>query len=611
MEHLKRLAPFIKPHKGAIWLGMLCTLLSGAFDGVFILLAKQILEPVLDDKSVGLPAAQRTATINHFVIVILLVSAIRIVTDFGQTYVVQRTGQRILSKIREQLFGHFSKLSISFFERKRTGEVMSRLTNDVNSLQAILTDAVTSAIAAPIGLVGSLGLMLYYNWKLTLFVVVILPPVSFLINRAGKRIRAAVKHLNSQNANLTNYLQEKVSAMRLIQTFGTEEFENEQFRAVNQKAYRSTMKPIRIKASLAPIIDFIGMCGVVMCLWFGSRQVIAGTMDASALLAFIFAMHRTAMRAKSIASLNLLIKSADTAAARLWEIFDTQPEIRDSSNAIEVEKSKVVGHLKFEDVRFSYGGPDVLHDINFEIKPGEVVALAGLSGSGKSTIAALLPRLYDPTGGRITLDGVDLRDIKIQSLRDLIGAVPQDVVLFHGTLRDNLAYGTPNATLDQVVEAARRGHSDEFIRKLPEGYDAPIGERGGGFSGGQKQRLAISRALLRDPKLLILDEATSALDAESEGLVQDALATLMKGRTTLIIAHRFSTIINADRILVMDQGKIIESGNHQELLAQRGQYFKLYQMQSLQARRGDEALENVLGAEELDSSGPQPGFVAA
>jgi subfamily B ATP-binding cassette protein MsbA len=588
MENLKRLLPFIKPHKSAIWLGLLCTVLSGAFDGAFILLAQQLLKPVLDNDTLKLLPAERIAMIDHFVVIVLAISLLRVVTDYGQTYVVQRTGQRILSKIREELFGHFSKLSISFFERKRTGEVMSRLTNDVNALQSILTDAVGSAVAAPIALVGSLGYMLYSNWQLTVFVVFILPPVSFLINKAGRSIRAAVKHLNVQNANLTNYLQEKVSAMRLIQTFGTEKYEIEQFRNVNQKAYRSTMKPIRIKASLAPLIDFIGMCGVVMCLWFGSRQVIGGTMEASALLTFIFAMHRTAMRAKSIASLNLLIKSADTAAARLWEIFDTQADIRDSSTAISLEKSKVVGHLKFENVRFSYGGPDVLHDINFEIKPGEVVALAGLSGSGKSTIAALLPRLYDPTGGRITLDGIDLRDLKVQSLRDLIGAVPQDVVLFHGTLRDNLAYGTPDATLDQVVEAARRGHSDEFIRKLPEGYDAPIGERGGGFSGGQKQRLAISRALLRDPKLLILDEATSALDAESEGLVQDALAELMKGRTTLIIAHRFSTIIHADRILVLDAGKVIESGNHQQLLAQRGQYYRLYQMQSLQARRGDD-----------------------
>ncbi|HEX9996461.1 MAG TPA: ABC transporter ATP-binding protein [Abditibacterium sp.] len=590
MENLKRLWPFIKPHRSAILLGLFCTILSSALGGAFIYLAQRVLESVLDPAMPG-----RLAKLNLFVFAVMCQSALLVLSNFGQTYIVQRTGQRILARLREELFAHFATLSISFFESKRTGEVMSRLTNDIAALQQVLTQAVTTAIGAPISMVIYLFFMLYYNWQLSLFVILILPPVALLINRAGRKIREAIKHLQIQNADLTDYLQEKVSAMRLIQTFGTQGYENEQFRRVNQRAYRSTMTPIRIQASLAPVIDFIGMSGVMLTLWFGA-QTVSTKAGVASLLTFIFVVHRTAMTAKSIASLNLMFKSADSAAARLWEIFDTEPEIKDAPNAIAIEKTKVDGHLKFENVRFSYSdGPDVLHDISFEIKPGEVVALAGLSGGGKSTIAALVPRLYDPTSGKITLDGHDLRDIQMQSLRELIGAVPQDVTLFHGTLRDNLAYGTPDASPEQIVEAARRAHADEFIRKLPEGYDAPIGERGGGFSGGQKQRLAIARALLRDPKLLILDEATSALDAESEGLVQDALAQLMKGRTTLIIAHRFSTIVHADRILVLEGGKIIESGTHSELLAARGQYFRLYQMQSFQAKRGDEDLAKQEG----------------
>ncbi len=595
MENLKRLLPYVKPHKSAIILGLFCTILSGVLGGAFLWLAKEVLEPILDP---AMP--NRTGKLNFFILAVLAQSLLLVFSDFGQKYVVQRTGQRILARLREDLFAHFGTLSISFFERKRTGEVMSRLTNDIGALQQILTQAVTTALGAPISLAIYLFFMLQNNWKLSLFVILILPPVALLINRAGRKIRAAVKHLQIQNANLSDYLQEKVSAMRLIQTFGTQGYENEEFHRVNQNSYRSTMTPIRIQASLAPIIDFVGMSGVLLTLWFGA-QTISTAKEAGALFIFIFAVHRTAMTAKSIASLNLMFKSADAAASRLWEVFDTQPEVRDAQDAVALDKTKIAGDLKFQNVRFAYGAqnPDVLHEISFEIKPGEVVALAGLSGSGKSTIAALLPRLYDPTGGRITLDGLDLRDVKLQSLRDLIGAVPQDVTLFHGTLRDNIAYGTPGATLDQVVEAARRAHADEFIRKLPAGYDAPVGERGGGFSGGQKQRLAIARALLRDPKLLILDEATSALDAESEGLVQDALAELMKGRTTLIIAHRFSTIVHADRILVLDQGKIIESGNHAELLAKRGQYFRLYQMQSFQAKRGEEEAKAAAKEEEL------------
>ena len=593
MSNLKRLGPYLAPHKKQIALAFAATALSGALDGGFLVLAEYVLKPMLDPKA-GVSADERLSQLNLFVFAILVFSAFRVFVDFAQQYLTQRTGQRILFNLRQDLFAHFQTLSIAFFERKRTGEVMSRLTNDVQQLQQILTNAVVSIAAAPLALVLALAYMFSKNWQLSLFVILILPPVGFLVSRAGKRIREAVKQLQERNANVTDYLQEKVSAMRLIQTFGTTAIENQFFHNTNERAYRATMKPIRIQSSLGPVIEFTGMCGVLAALWFGSRQVVGGTMDASALFAFIFAVHRAAMRFKSIANLNLTIKSAEAAAGRLWEIFDTKPEVVNAPGAVVIPKSEVKGHLKFEKVRFAYSeGPDVLHSVDFDIKPGEVVALAGLSGSGKSTIASLLPRLYDPTGGRITLDGRDLRDIDLQSLRDLIGAVPQDVTLFHGTLRDNISYGSPDATLDEIVTAARRAHADEFIRTMPQGYDSPVGERGGGFSGGQKQRLAIARALLRDPKLLILDEATSALDAESEGLVQEALGELMKGRTTLIIAHRFSTIINADRILVMDAGNIIEAGTHRELLAKRGQYFRLFQMQSLQARRGE--VENESG----------------
>jgi len=588
MHNLKRLWPYIRAQRKALGLGMFCAALSGLFNGLFLWMAKEVLSPALDATTLSTNA--RIAHLNEMVILILLVAVARLSADAGKIYILQRTGQRVLASLRESLFGHLSGLSINFFERKRTGEVMSRLTNDIGALQTVLTTAVISFISAPIDLLFSIGLMLRWNWRLTLFVVVLLPPIAFAISRAGKQIREAVRDLTDKNAQLTDYLQEKIGAMRLIQTFGTGHFEVEAFRRVNNRTYRATMHPIRIQSTLAPLIELIGLSAIVIALWFGSRDIINGRMQASILLAFLLAIHRTAMNAKALASLNLLVASADAAAARIFEFFDERPQVKDAPDAINLAARKVDGHLRFENVRFVYPGDDreVLHEVSFEIKPGEVVALAGLSGSGKTTIASLLPRLYDPTGGRITLDGLDLRDASLQSLRDLIGAVPQDTTLFHGTLRDNIAYGSEEATLEQVVAAARRAHADEFIRTLPGGYDSPVGERGQGFSGGQKQRLAIARALLRNPKLLILDEATSALDAESEGLVQDALAELMKGRTTLIIAHRFSTIVNADKILVMDQGRIIEAGTHAQLLARQGQYWRLYQMQAFQHKRGEE-----------------------
>ena len=562
-------------------LGTFCMVVSALLSGAFLYAADNVLKPMLNAGPLG----ARLQQLDYFTIFVLGVSFLKMLADYGQSYITQRTGQRILSRLRVDLFSHFQELSVGFFEQKRTGEILSRMTNDLGALQTILTMAVITVISAPISLVIYGGAMLKLNWRLSLFVILILPPVALLISKTGRRIRGATTDLQQRLADLTNYLQERIAAMRLIQTFGTKAYEIELFEKVNHDTYRSTMTPIRIQSILAPAIEMTGMIGVVLSLWFGGRDVISGRMNAADLPVFVMAMRQAAMQVKSIASLNLMLRQADAAVARLFEILDTQPEVRDAPNAIDLSTQQSQGHLVFEGVRFAYHtGPEVLHDISFEIKPNEVVALAGLSGSGKTTISSLVPRLYDPTGGRVLLDGHDLRAVSLSSLRQHIGAVPQETTLLHGTIQENIAYGRPGASLEEIVQAARRANADEFIRAQPDGYDTQIGERGGRLSGGQRQRIAIARAFLRDPRILILDEATSSLDAESESKVQEALAKLMEGRTTLIIAHRFSTIQNADRILVLDNGHIVEMGRHEELLQQRGRYHSLYQMQVFRAR---------------------------
>ncbi len=579
MENLKRLRIYLHIHRPSIVLGAICAILSGLISVSLVYSIERVLQPIL---KANLDVDTRMQRLNVLVVVLASLALLRVFVDFGQVYIIQRTSQRIFTKLREDLFKHFQNLPVGFFEGHRTGEVISRLTNDLTALTTLANLGITVAVGAPIEIIGMLGYMLHSNWKLTLFIFVVLPPMAILINRAGRRIRRATAEVQAQAANLTEYLQEKFAAMRLIQTFGTRDYEIELFDKVNQDAYRATMKPIRIHATLAPMIDFIGLMSVLLALWFGAKAI-QKPEDVAPLITFLLALHRVATRAKSLASLNLILKQADAAAARIWEVLDTEPHIRNAPNAVTL--NGISGHLKLEDVRFAYGekgdeGADVLHGISLELKPGQMIALAGESGSGKSTIAALVPRLYDPSSGRVTIDGHDLRDVTLESLRSNIGAVPQETTLFHGSIRDNIAYGRPDATFEEIVEAAKKANADEFIRAQPKGYDTPIGERGNKLSGGQRQRLAIARALLRNPKVLILDEATASLDSKTEAAVQDALNTLMAGRTTLVIAHRFSTIQNADRIYVLDKGRVIECGKHQELLDKRGVYFNLYQAQN-------------------------------
>ena len=569
VDGYKRLLSYLKPYKKLLILSVFFMILVSLSNLVVPWIIKDVIDQVLENKDLGM--------LYIIIVVILATFFIRALTTFGHRYLMGYIGQAVIMDIRNALYHHLQRLSIAYYDRRRTGDIMSNLTNDISALQtAIVTDFITLVQESAI-FIGSFGSMVYLQWKLTVLCLIIVPLVSYVIKFFGKKLHNCGKDVQETLADVTSILQETIQGVRIVRSFNRGAYEEKRFQKINKLSFTAAVRAIRQQSQMTPFVEFLAAIAVCAIIWYGGVSVIDGVMSTGELIAFLIYAINLANPTRRVAESVGNIQKSLAAADRVFSILDEQPEIQNREDAKDIEVK--AGHVEARHVSFSYEmGNPVLTDLNFVAEPGQTIALVGPSGSGKTTIANLLPRFYDVTGGGIYIDGMDIRESTISSLREHIGLVPQDTLLFNTTIRENILYGRLDATDEEVWEAVKAANAEKFIRGLPNGIETKVGDRGLVLSGGQRQRIAIARAILKDPAILILDEATSALDTESEKIVQDALEKLMVGRTSFVIAHRLSTVKNADQIFVLNNGHIEESGTHNELMREGGLYYELYTM---------------------------------
>ena len=566
------------------------TVVPGAASGP-AQVAPQAAEPLRADNLLRWPLLLR-ARVEHAIVdvrplvalericlFILIVLLIKNVADYAQSVLMVTIEQAAIRDLRDALHAHLQELSLSFIHSRRAGTLMSRVTNDVEFLRNALASGISTFVKDVLTLTGAVGLAFYASWRLTLIAMLILPAASFALQWLSRKMRRRSNVAQDRMGDLTAVLQESITGARVVRAFGSESFEQRRFASANEAFFRAFVRMRRIAVAARPLSEFALVVVAVAMLWFGGREIFTSrTLEPHQFVLFVTALLTTISPTKSLAEVTANIQQGLAAAERVFAILDTPADVQDRPGARVLESFR--DRVRYENVSFGYpGGPPVIQGLSFELKRGEIVALVGSSGAGKSTAMDLLPRFYDPVAGRITVDGVDVRDLTLASLRAQLGIVTQETILFHDTVRRNIAYGHLAVDDAAVEAAARAANAHGFIAALPQGYETVIGDRGVKLSGGERQRVAIARALLRNPPILLLDEATSALDTESERLVQNALERLMKERTVLVIAHRLTTVQHADRIVVLESGRVVACGTHRELLEQDGLYRRLYDLQ--------------------------------
>lgn len=579
----RRLYTYVFRYKSTLIAGLVCLLIAHFLNQSFPIVIKFIIKAI-DTRKFSL-----LLELAIFSVALFLVKGVFL---YFSSILISMVGQKVITDLRDHVYERLLNLSLSFYDRRRTGELMSRVTNDVSVIQGFISAGVVNLVTIPITILTGFGVIIYLSAKLTVIAIVALPLIALLISTAGRRIRKVSTAMQVKLADLSTILQETLSSIRIVKSFSMEKYEAKRFSLENRKSFNITMRSLRIRAVLSPFIEVIAAFCIASVFLVGGHDIIFKTRDfitgrvleKGDLLAFLVSLQLIYTEFSRVNDTYLTLQQCYAAAERLFQMMDVRSEVLEKPDAAAMEF--IQGAVAFDRVSFAYdGGEPVLNDICHEVRPGLVTALVGTSGAGKSTFVNMIPRFYDVTEGAVRIDGVDVRDVTLASLREQMGIVPQETVLFSTTIAENITYGRQGASMEEIVEAAKAANAHGFVSELPDGYTTMVGERGVTLSGGQRQRISIARAILKDPRILILDEATSSVDSVSEAAIQEALETLMRNRTTFIVAHRLSTIQNADIILVIEKGRIVERGRHQELYDSGGVYRNLYDM-TLQKENG-------------------------
>jgi ATP-binding cassette, subfamily B, bacterial MsbA len=568
VREYKRLAGFLRPYFPQIGATWVCTLLVTLTTLLIAPLAGSAFQAI-GDKNLG--------QLNLVALGVIGLYFIKGLFTYGQDYLSAFIANRVIVDLRNKLYAHLQSLSLDFYGRWHTGELTSRMMNDIAVMQTAILMSFATFLPQTILLLGLLGYIFWINWRLSLLTLIALPLIIQVIRVFGLELRHVSEKMQQKTADLTSHIQETTAQIRVVKSFTMEKAEQAKFAAENEKAFFVTMKAVQSLSTQLPIVALLQAAAVVSIVWYGGLEIIRGTLTLPQLISFATALGIMTDPSSALSKAYAVMQQGIASLRRIFEIIDIKPTVTDAVNAQPLRE--IIGRIEFQRVSFAYEKEAILTDLDLRVEPGEAVALVGRTGAGKSTLVNLLPRFYDPTAGRITIDGRDIREVTINSLRQKIAIVPQEIALFRGTIQDNIAYGKPDATCAEIQAAAQAANAHHFISALPAAYLTEVGERGAKLSGGEKQRIAIARAVLRDPRILILDEATSSLDAETEVMIREALDKLMKGRTTFIIAHRLYTVEQVDRVIVLDNGRIVEQGKHAELIARNGLYKKLYELQ--------------------------------